>query len=503
MKNVLLKKILSISLIVVIAIGAAVGGWFLWKEYFSQAAAGVNLSLDPAKKTVNIGETIDAKVLVNTASKEISGFQFHVTYDKSKFSATIDDSGSLMKKKNSRGDQGIWLIKDIENGVIKGNGGLAVPYNGSEGLLATIKFKALASVDPSSDNVKFDKSNSRVHENIPGKAPDILNSVDNARYTVAGEEGGGVERNATLALAPAKTTHNKGDSFDVKLKVNTGGEEISGFQAYISYPKDEFSVALSNSGSLMEKKNSNGDKGIWLYHTAEDGLIKLNGGLAVPYKGTDGLLVTLKLKGKIATDPQSDNFVFNQSKAAVYANVVGQAPDILKSVTNGRYAITTTEVQDKPETPINLKGEAGNTVIKWTWEAGTADTAATSAIAEIAGYRLYVGTESGSYGDPIDVGDAVTYTSTGLTNDTTYYAIVRAYNSNGDLSDPSNEANATPSGSKQWGGPGQPSEPSTGGVFDMPNSLIATGIVIASAVLVALIVSIIIWAVARKRKKKK
>jgi len=37
----------------------------------------------------------------------------------------------------------------------------------------------------------------------------------------------------------------------------------------------------------------------------------------------------------------------------------------------------------------------------------------------------------------------------------------------------------------------------------MPSSLIATGIVIGSALLVALIISIVIWALARKRKKVK
>jgi len=493
-----LKKFLTASLIVVIAVGAAVGGWFLWKEYLGQAAAGVTLSLDPAKKTVDVGQTISTKVMVNTANKEISGFQFHVTYDQKKFSASIDDSGSLMQKKNSRGDKGIWLYKDVENGLIKGNGGLSVPYKGSNGFLATVKFKALVPVSPGSDNIKFDKSNCRVYENIPGKAPNVLQSVENARYTVTGEVG--AERTATLALEPAKTARAKGDVFDVKLKVNTGNQEISGFQAYINYPKDNFSVTLSDAGSLMQKKNSKGDKGIWLYKTAEDGLIKLNGGLSVPYKGSNGLLVTLKIKGLVKTEPQADNFVFNESKTAVYANIEGQAPNILKSVTNGRYTITTIGIQEKPEAPIELKGEAGNTVVKWTWKWNPRVDAVTN---QLAGFKLYVGTESGKYGGPIDIGEKYTYTSTGLTNDTTHYAVVKAYNANGVLSDPSNEASATPSGSKQWGGPGQPSEPGTGGIFNMPSSLIATGIVIGSALLVALIISIVIWALARKRKKVK
>jgi hypothetical protein len=48
---------------------------------------------------------------------------------------------------------------------------------------------------------------------------------------------------------------------------------------------------------------------------------------------------------------------------------------------------------------------------------------------DLAGYKMYVGSASGVYGAPIDVGLATTYTVTNLQSGHTYYFAVSAYNS--------------------------------------------------------------------------
>ena len=59
------------------------------------------------------------------------------------------------------------------------------------------------------------------------------------------------------------------------------------------------------------------------------------------------------------------------------------------------------------------------------------------------GYFVYYGTEPGVYPNRVDAGDTNSFTVSGLATSTKYYLVVRAYNTNGVLSDPSNEVSAT------------------------------------------------------------
>jgi hypothetical protein len=60
----------------------------------------------------------------------------------------------------------------------------------------------------------------------------------------------------------------------------------------------------------------------------------------------------------------------------------------------------------------------------------------------ITGYRVYVGNSSRNYGTSIQIGIQTTYTVTGLT-DGTYYFAVTAFDGNGNESDFSNEVSKT------------------------------------------------------------
>ncbi len=58
---------------------------------------------------------------------------------------------------------------------------------------------------------------------------------------------------------------------------------------------------------------------------------------------------------------------------------------------------------------------------------------------DLAGYHVYQGTDSGSYGPPIDVGNTTTYTAGNLQSGLTYYYAVTAYDTAGNESPPSTE----------------------------------------------------------------
>lgn len=76
-------------------------------------------------------------------------------------------------------------------------------------------------------------------------------------------------------------------------------------------------------------------------------------------------------------------------------------------------------------------------------DSGTSDTSASlswDAVTEepVDGYKVYMGTASGEYGTPIDVGDQTSHTVTDLEAGNTYYFAVTAHNAAGE-SDFSNE----------------------------------------------------------------
>jgi hypothetical protein len=71
-------------------------------------------------------------------------------------------------------------------------------------------------------------------------------------------------------------------------------------------------------------------------------------------------------------------------------------------------------------------------VAKLTWDANTDR--------DLAGYKVYMGTSSGAYGPPIDVGNVTTFNIFNLQKSQTYYFAVTAYNTSGNESGYSNEA---------------------------------------------------------------
>ena len=73
--------------------------------------------------------------------------------------------------------------------------------------------------------------------------------------------------------------------------------------------------------------------------------------------------------------------------------------------------------------------------IKLAWDANTES--------DLAGYKVYCGTTSGTYGTPIDAGNVTTYTLAGLTLGQTYFIAVTAYDTSTNESGYSNEVSGS------------------------------------------------------------
>ncbi|HPI92782.1 MAG TPA: PKD domain-containing protein [Deltaproteobacteria bacterium] len=79
-----------------------------------------------------------------------------------------------------------------------------------------------------------------------------------------------------------------------------------------------------------------------------------------------------------------------------------------------------------------LEGFAAS--LQVSWSANSED--------DLAGYKLYYGTQSNTYGQTVDVGNATTYTIGSVQTGSTYYVAVSAYDSSGNESDLSTEQSA-------------------------------------------------------------
>ncbi len=79
---------------------------------------------------------------------------------------------------------------------------------------------------------------------------------------------------------------------------------------------------------------------------------------------------------------------------------------------------------------------AGSSSVKLSWNA---DAATGNPATNPTGYRLYYGTASGVYTQNLNAGNTTTATVSNLVKGSTYYSVVRAYNSVGAESPPSNQ----------------------------------------------------------------
>ncbi len=153
-----------------------------------------------------------------------------------------------------------------------------------------------------------------------------------------------------------------------------------------------------------------------------------------------------------ASDPDGDPLSFsitNKPAWAAFDNGTGQlygtpattgkVDGIIISVSDGVAAAALA--------PFNLTVTAAVSegTVTLSWEAPTRNVDGT-ALTDLAGYRVYYGTSSRSYGTPIDVEKGlVTYTLDGLEANTWYFAVT-ALDSDGNESEHSNELSATVGG---------------------------------------------------------
>ena len=93
-------------------------------------------------------------------------------------------------------------------------------------------------------------------------------------------------------------------------------------------------------------------------------------------------------------------------------------------VSSGGTSSTGTTPPPPPPPPPSTTGTTTTATLAWN----------SNTESDLAGYKVYVGTSSGRYGSPIDVGKVTSYAMANLNVGNTYYFVVTAYDTSGNES---------------------------------------------------------------------
>lgn len=159
----------------------------------SAQVAGPSLSLAPALKQVNLDETFNVDILINTDSQNVASVDiFHLNFDPQFFAISDADSGVEGTQIQAGSIFPVIYQNNVDTntGQIAFNAGKNIDGSGSfngNGVLATIALRALKE---GTTNVTFDFTPGQTNDcNIvldtaDGFPPDILAGVENGTFTI-------------------------------------------------------------------------------------------------------------------------------------------------------------------------------------------------------------------------------------------------------------------------------------------------------------------------------
>lgn len=253
-----------------------------------------------------------------------------------------------------------------------------------------------------------------------------------------------VEKTAVLSIDPASGQYQAGKTFAADLKLDTGDQKVGTVVANLTFDKTRLEVnSLDDNGSVFKtfsaKSYKNDEGTVRLMATTID--------VTTPeqeyFNGSDGQVIKVNFKVKDKALDGTADFKFVEGTNPLEGTLVNKiaegneegSANILKEVKNAAYTIGAGGGGEVPPVPTGLKATEGWYSVTLEWNKSTGAD----------GYKVYYGTESGKYGEPVDVGDKLktVLDEEYLVYGTKYYFVVTAYNTAGE-SEYSNEVTGKP-----------------------------------------------------------
>lgn len=143
---------------------------------------------------------------------------------------------------------------------------------------------------------------------------------------------------ATLSLSPSTGVYTVGNTFSVRVVVNTGGQPVNAADGTLSFDPREVSVVSVNRNNSIFN--------LWVAEPAfsnSAGTINFSGGLPSGYKGQTGTIMTINFRATNAGTAR-----INFKGGSVLAND-GRGTNILTAMNGGTYTIQAQSAAPEPE----------------------------------------------------------------------------------------------------------------------------------------------------------
>jgi hypothetical protein len=218
--------------------------WTILGSAVAQASGGVTVSLSPAEKSADAGETVTLDVKIDTGSTKIRGWQGGIVFDSEMLECTEVTEGEFLQSFGTETNASPFDEPDIDNdgGMIDHISYAIVSQTAGgvsgTGILCTLTFKVK---EDAADSTEIDP----VDVIIADK--DAL-AIDNDAITLKG---------ATISINPpsmgifSETASIKtGASFDLEIKVDTSGVKSGGAGLSLAYDPELVSCKKVDPGSF-------------------------------------------------------------------------------------------------------------------------------------------------------------------------------------------------------------------------------------------------------------
>lgn len=198
---------------------------------------------------------------------------------------------------------------------------------------------------------------------------------------------------ATLSLSPATGTYQAGQTFEVKIQLDTAGATTSGTDVYMSFDPGTLEVVDANSSATGTQILPGTLYAQTVANTADNttGKIQFSGAKTSSSSGYSGsgTLATITFQALKAADATKVTFDFAKG-ATNLSEVLSNSATVLSSVADGTYAITAAVASPDPVASSSASG--GGTDTGANGKGGTTGTGGTGTVAatgiDLNGYLI-------------------------------------------------------------------------------------------------------------------